>query len=59
MADREPKAWFTTKTGKHIPIFEGETKADALKRAGIADSKPFPLHRLGLLLNSIGRNNDE
>lgn len=26
-------AWFTTKTGKHIPIFEGESKQDAIKRA--------------------------
>lgn len=28
---REVKYWFTTKTGKHIPVFEGESKQDALK----------------------------
>ena len=32
MADREPKAWITV-NGAHVPIFEGETKADAAKRA--------------------------
>lgn len=32
MAKREPVAWYSTKTGKHIPIFEGETKEDAIKR---------------------------
>lgn len=39
MADRKPKFWFTTSTGKHIPVFEGETKADALKRAVGSSSK--------------------
>ena len=33
MSNKEPKFWFTTKTGKHIPVYEGESKADALKRA--------------------------
>jgi predicted ABC-type ATPase len=28
----EIKFWFTTKTGRHIPVFEGETKADVVKR---------------------------
>jgi len=32
MSDKEIKFWFTTKTGKHVPVFEGETKAEALKR---------------------------
>ena len=31
MASKEPKSWITIK-GRHIPIFEGETKADAIKR---------------------------
>ena len=31
--EREVKFWYTTKTGRHIPVFEGETKADAVKRA--------------------------
>lgn len=31
MANKEPKSWITIK-GRHIPIFEGETKADAIKR---------------------------
>ena len=31
MADKEVKAWFTS-NGKHIPIFDGETKDDAIKR---------------------------
>lgn len=29
----EIKFWFTTKTGKHIPVKEGETKEQALKKA--------------------------
>lgn len=32
MADREIKQWITV-NGKHIPIYEGESKADAVKRA--------------------------
>lgn len=28
----EIKFWFTTKTGRHIPVYEGETKADVVKR---------------------------
>ena len=32
MAQREVKQWITVK-GRHIPIFEGETKEDAIKRA--------------------------
>jgi len=39
MAKKEPKAWFTTKTGKHIPIYEGESKADAVKRIKASYSK--------------------
>ena len=31
--EREVKFWYTTSTGRHIPVFEGETKADAVKRA--------------------------
>lgn len=31
MADKEIKQWITIK-GRHIPLFEGETKADAIKR---------------------------
>ena len=31
--EREVKFWYTTKTGKHIPVFEGETKEQALNRA--------------------------
>lgn len=30
---KEVKFWFTTKTGKHIPVFEGETKQEALNRS--------------------------
>lgn len=30
--DREIKAWITI-NGKHVPIFEGESKTDAVKRA--------------------------
>lgn len=36
--DSDIKFWFTTSTGKHIPVREGETKADALKKAGISTS---------------------
>lgn len=32
MATREPKEWITV-NGTHVPIFEGESKADAVKRA--------------------------
>ena len=32
MADRKVTAWFTM-NGKHIPIFEGESKQDAIKRS--------------------------
>jgi len=32
MADREVKQWITV-NGKHVPIFEGESKAAAIKRA--------------------------
>ena len=32
MADREPSGWFTM-NGRRIPIFEGESKADAVNRA--------------------------
>ena len=28
----EIKFWFTTKTGRHVPVYEGETKADVVKR---------------------------
>ena len=31
--EREVKFWYTTSTGKHIPVFDGETKEDAFKRA--------------------------
>ena len=31
MSDKEPKAWITV-NGNHIPIFEGESKGDAVKR---------------------------
>ena len=31
MADKEPKAWITV-NGNHIPIFEGESKGDAIER---------------------------
>lgn len=31
MANKEPKAWITV-NGNHIPIFEGESKGDAVKR---------------------------
>ena len=42
--DDNIKGWFTTETGKHIPIREGESKADALKRAlgSKGESKPQP-----------------
>lgn len=32
MAEREVKQWITV-NGKHVPIYEGESKADAIKRA--------------------------
>lgn len=34
MANRQPDFWFTTKSGKHIPVFQqaGESKQDAIKR---------------------------
>lgn len=32
MSNKEPISWFTSKTGRRIPIFEGESKADAVKR---------------------------
>ena len=32
MADREPVGWFTM-NGKRVPIFEGESKADAINRS--------------------------
>ena len=32
MADREPIGWFTM-NGKRVPIFEGESKGDAVNRA--------------------------
>ena len=32
MADKDIKQWITV-NGKHIPIFEGQTKADAIKNA--------------------------
>ena len=32
MADREPKVWITM-NGQHVPIFEGESRADAVNRA--------------------------
>lgn len=28
----EIKFWFTTKTGRHIPVYEGESKAEAVER---------------------------
>ena len=31
--EREVKFWYTTKTGRHIPVFDGETKEQALNRA--------------------------
>lgn len=39
-SDRQIKGWFTTKSGKHIPIFEGETKADVVKRMQGGKSDP-------------------
>lgn len=32
MADREPVAWITV-NGKHVPIYEGESKQDAINRS--------------------------
>ena len=32
MADKEPTAWVTV-NGQHVPIFEGESKGDAINRA--------------------------
>lgn len=33
MAERKIIAWYSLKGGKHIPVYEGETKETALKRA--------------------------
>ena len=38
MADREPIAWITVH-GKRVPIFDGESKADAVKKAIGGDKK--------------------
>ena len=38
MADREPVAWITVH-GRRVPIFEGESKADAVKKAISGDTK--------------------
>lgn len=35
----EVKFWFTTKSGRHIPVFEGETKADVIARLKERSSK--------------------
>ena len=35
----EIKFWFTTKSGRHIPVFEGETKADVIARLKERSSK--------------------
>ena len=40
LGDRKPVGWFTM-NGKHIPIFEGETKADAIKRSITKKSPKF------------------
>lgn len=59
---REVKQWITV-NGKHIPIFEGETKADAVKRAtnkkvaeeGVKLAKSFK----SKYSNQIDKDNDE
>ena len=38
MADKKVVAWFTM-NGKHIPIYEGESKDDAVKRSVTQGSK--------------------
>jgi predicted ABC-type ATPase len=43
MEEREVKFWFSTSTGKHIPVFEGETKADAVKRVLGSSQKSKPV----------------
>lgn len=39
MAEKKIIGWFTTKTGKHVPIFEGESKQDAINRSIAKDSE--------------------
>lgn len=31
--EQEPIAWMTTKSGKHVPIYSGDSQEDAIKRA--------------------------
>lgn len=62
MAQKEVKQWITV-NGKHIPIFEGESKEDAVKRAtnkkvaeeGVKVAKSFR----DKYSNQISKDNDE
>lgn len=45
MATREPKGWITV-NGVHVPIFEGETKADAAKNY-LSKRKSAPAKKTG------------
>lgn len=51
MAEKQIKQWITLKGGRHIPIFEGESKADVVKRLkeGVKkgkDTRPVPLKQV-------------
>lgn len=39
MGDREPERWISTKSGKHIPIYAGDSKEDIQKRINDSYSK--------------------
>ena len=49
MAEREVKGWFTL-NGKHIPIFEGESKQDAVNRSIAKDNEDLKNKQIGVCL---------
>lgn len=59
MADREPVAWITVH-GRRVPIFEGESKADAIKRVVNKDtSKSTEMIRKQTEEQKVIQNNDD
>ena len=56
MAEREVKGWFTL-NGKHIPIFEGESKQDAVNRSIAKDNEDLKNKQIGVWQQKINEMN--
>ena len=50
MADREPKYWITV-NGKHVPIYDGESKQDAYNRAIKSEEEKAKSSEKGRMIN--------